>query len=73
MKNPFFDWSTALKLFNHDQCQYVGYVNSFLTIRVFVTVLGNEINPISKAQDQLLENKVAKSGEKPFIIKCILL
>ena len=42
-------------------------------MEIFVSVLESEINSISQTQDQLLENTVSRSGEKPSIVKYTLL
>jgi len=60
MKNTIFDWSTALRNFNHHQCQYSVHIAPLLIIQIFASALENESNPISQTQGQLLENKVTK-------------
>ena len=54
VRNPFVDWSLALRNFNYHQCKYDVRTASLLTMEVFVSVPESEINPISKTQDQLL-------------------
>ena len=73
VKNPFVDWLTALRNFNYHQCKYDVHTGSLLAMQIFVSVLGNEIKPISQTEDQMLENTVAKSRDKPAIIKYILI
>ena len=69
VKNPFFDWSTALRNFNYHHCKYDVHIASLLlSMQIFVSVLENEINPISQTHNQLLENTVSKSREKSSIV-----
>ena len=70
VKKPFVRWSSSLRNFNYHQCKHDVHTTSLLTMEIFVSVLESEINSISQTQDQLLENAVSRSGEKPSSVKC---
>jgi len=74
MMCPLVDWSIATRRFNDHQCKSEIHKTSLLTMQIFISVMENEIKPISQIQSEAVEKQVSKNREKlSSIVKTILL
>ena len=74
MMCPLVDWSIATRRFNDHECKSEIHQTSLLTMQTFISVMENEIKPISQIQSEALEKQVSKNREKfSSIVKTILL
>ena len=74
MMCPLVDWSMVTRRFNDHQCKSESHKTSLLTMQAFISVMENEIEPISHIQHEELEKQGSKNQENfSSIGKTILL